>query len=387
MTPRRKNPDKYISHTPDGFRAQIRIRGKLHRQRFKKSTETAVIKSWILRTQLKHIDGPVRKTGHFDDDARTYLAAVAAMPTYADRAKHIEEWIAVFGRMRRTDITSDAIRAQLHRWRTEPRTVLLTKRKTDKSPRTRTITLSASAVNKRRTALMHLFTVLDGKSAHNPVKDVPKFREPDALPKGLPYDAIAELWKVMGDTATRARLQVIAYTGIPHASLKQIRPEDVQGDRVIVRGRQKGAGTVARVVPLTSPGILAFNAMHRNSAWGKFSNSQLRRDFRAACAKVPALKSIAHTLTTYDLRHSFGTEVYRVSGDMRATQVLMGHSSPTLTHRYTLAAVDPRVAEALKNFGTGHSRALSPGTKWDGVRSQEPPKRSKPKKSGAPAKA
>src|SRR6185295_12121548 len=41
------------------------------------------------------------------------------------------------------------------------------------------LVLSPSAVNKRRTALQHLFTVLDGKSAPNPVKNVPKFREPD----------------------------------------------------------------------------------------------------------------------------------------------------------------------------------------------------------------
>jgi integrase len=52
-------------------------------------------------------------------------------------------------------------------------------------------------------------------------------------------------------------------------------------------------------------------------------------------------------LRAYDLRHAFGTELYAKSGDIRATQVLMGHSTPQLTHRYTLAAVDPRVQAAI----------------------------------------
>jgi hypothetical protein len=45
-----------------------------------------------------------------------------------------------------------------------------------------------------------------------------------------------------------------------------------------------------------------------------------------------------------------------VSGDIRATQILMDHSSPTLTHRYTVAAIDPRVRVALEKFGEAKVR-------------------------------
>jgi integrase len=341
----------HTTKTGSGTRAQIRIDGVLYRKHFKRGTDPQTIREWLTKTELAHRGKKPRRTGKFSDDARVYLDAVKAMPSFADRQQHIDEWVAVFLERQRADITSDEIAAQLQRWRTEPRVLNMARR--GGTPVLVKRILSASAVNKRRTALMHLFTVLDGRSEPNPVKDTPKFREPDARPRGLPYAAIEAIWAVMRDTPTRARLQVIAYTGIPHAQLAQIAAAhvDFAAKTVLVAGRHKGTGTRARLVPLTPKAVQAFKAMARHDCWGPFARSTLHRDFRAACRRVPALKAIAGTLTPYDLRHSFGTELYRVSGDIRATQVLMDHSSPSLTHRYTLGAVDARLAAALAGFG------------------------------------
>lgn len=40
--------------------------------------------------------------------------------------------------------------------------------------------------------------------------------------------------------------------------------------------------------------------------------------------------------TAHSLRHRFGTEACESSGDIRAVQVLMGHTSIEMTARYTL---------------------------------------------------
>lgn len=337
--------------TPSGTLAHIRIDGVLHRKHFRTGTDPLLIKQWLLSVEMRHRGQKHRRTGRFDEDARVYLDAVKAMPTYKDRESHVLEWIEAFGSMYRHSITSDMIAAHLAMWRTAPRDVNMVRRGLAE-PKTRRLTLSASAVNKRRTALMHLYTVLDGKSAPNPVKDVPKFREPAPLPRGLPYSAIEAIWKAMGDTKTRARLQVIAYTGLPHAQVAQLKAEhwDKKASTLIVHGRKKGAGTKARVIPLTAPAVKALRAMDRTDAWGSFSRSTMHREFRAACAQVPALKGLK--VTPYDLRHSFGTEIYRATGDIRATQALLDHSSPTLTHRYMVAALEPRVVAAVKAFGT-----------------------------------
>lgn len=322
--PRTKAHEKHQTSTKSGTLAHIRISGILHRKHFPKGTDPVRIKEWLLSTEIRYRgNGPT--TGRFRDDATTYLQAVRAMPSYAGRRQHIDEWIALFGDRPRGTITSHEIRAQLHVWKTAGK--------------------AASTVNHRRTALMHLFTVLDGKSAANPVKDVPKFTEPSPFPRALSSATIRRLLSKMRGT-DQARAMVIAYTGIPHAQLAQIRPEHVNftAGTVIVHGRKKGQGTATSIRRLTVKGIQALRKMGATKAWGPFDRWAFRRAVHEACAAA----KVNPPLRPYDLRHFFGTELYRRSGDLRAVQELMGLSSPTLTNRYALGAVNPRVEAAVR---------------------------------------
>lgn len=52
-------------------------------------------------------------------------------------------------------------------------------------------------------------------------------------------------------------------------------------------------------------------------------------------------------ISPHELRRTFGTTVYRETGDILLTSQLLGHSSPTVTQRY--ASVDKRKAERLKD--------------------------------------
>lgn len=322
-TPKR---EKFLTPTKSGTRAQIRIHGVLHRKHFKRGTEPLTIKQWLLAQEIKYRKAQ-NASGQFRADAVSYLKAVAAMPTYTERQGHIEEWITVFGDTLRSAITSDQIRAQLHAWKAAGK--------------------AASTVNHRRTALMHLYRVLDGRSGANPVKDVPKFREPSPLARTVPS---AMMVKILGKLSgkTKARAHVLAYTGITHAQLEQIQSDhvDPKARTVMVPGRRKGAGSATSVRQLTTKGLKAFALMERHQAWGEFDRFNFRRALRAACTAA----GVDPPIRPYDLRHYFGSELYRRSGDIRAVQILMGHSTPTLTHRYTLGAVDPRVAAAVKTW-------------------------------------
>lgn len=356
---------KGIHRTATGYRTMLMVSGIPYTKRWKRDASIDEMKAWLIATRAVVSSGPhtPAASGTFAADARRYLEAVKAMPTYSERKRHIDEWVAAFGPERRKLITSDQIAAQLATWKNAGK--------------------AASSVNHRRTALMHLYCVLDGKSARNPVRDVPKFTEPSPLPRDVADDLLDKLWEAMPDGEEKARAQVLTFTGIPHKQIGQIQESDVDFDRgtVLVQGRKKGKGTAARRVPISPAALAAFEMMRRFKAWGHVDRWSLRRAIHAACdaAGIPRIRP-------YDLRHTFGTRVYQSSGDIRAAQVLMGHSTPILTHRYTLAAVDPRLEAVVAALGGKNGGKNSAQNRAEPKKSVRRKSARKPKKTGAPGR-
>jgi integrase len=356
MPPRRIG----ITKTKTGWRAVVRVRGILYTKRFKSDTSQTTMQNWRAAARVDALRRDAQRarkrlpTDSFAEDVETYLKAIKAMPTYRMREADLNAWVAALGTddrgkpRSRSEITSDEIRAVLHGWRLGGRLV----RRHVHDWRTRkpiTVViglapLSESACNHRRTALMHLWHVLDGKSAPNPVRDAPRFREPDPEPRGIPLETVSAILDAMPDSATKARCLVMAWTGLPHATLMQLTAANVRWDdnAVYVPRRRKGKGTKARVVPLLPQAIEAFRMMERFSAWGPFSRDSLRRSLHRACDALGLPK-----IRPYDLRHSFATAAYEVSGDIRAVQELLDHADAKLTNRYALGAVNLRVTAAL----------------------------------------
>lgn len=327
-----------------GFRAFVRVRGpqcpqgRLASKRFAPDTSIKDLKAWRedQRTDARKATAPTAQTlasvGGFSADADRYLKAVAAMTSIADRTRDVLAWAAVFGGRQRSTITAADVAAQLAIWRK---------------------TLSAASVNHRRTALMHLWRVLDGRSAANPVRETRKSREPDALPRGVPYEIVRRMLNRLAPSKSRARLKVMAFTGLPHAQIETLALADIDLTRrtLIIHGRKKGTGTPARAVPLGAEGVEALEEFIAAEAWGHFSRGGLRKAFmearRKEIAATPTTRAALESMRPYDLRHSFGTAVYAATGDIRATQVLMGHSRVEMTQRYTLGAVDARLTAAV----------------------------------------
>ena len=57
-----------------------------------------------------------------------------------------------------------------------------------------------------------------------------------------------------------------------------------------------------------------------------------------------------HGVRPYDLRHSYGTALYRVAGDTRLVKVVLGHSDTRMTERYTLGHVPEAMRVATARF-------------------------------------
>ncbi len=321
-----------------GLSASVRAAGRRAEKRFPPGTPLKDIRVWRdeTRVRLRTASAGIAR-GLFSKDAARYLLAVGSMPTFSERRRHIELWVAEFGQRRRDTITTPEIDEVLSRWLNEG--------------------LAASTVKHRRTALLHLWHRLDGKDAATPVRRSLVPAEPEPEPRGLPYPLVQRLLDVMPDqgqgvkgqtrdvaSKTKARLTLMAYTGLPPRTIMRLRPGDVRWDAgaVFIQGRRKGKGTKGQTIPLTSAGLEALRRFDELHCWGPFSTSSVWMSFQRACAKLD-LKG----LRPYDLRHSFGTAVYAATGDLRATQQLLGHASRTTTDRYTLAAVPGRLKVAV----------------------------------------
>lgn len=69
-----------------------------------------------------------------------------------------------------------------------------------------------------------------------------------------------------------------------------------------------------------------------------------RADWRRMHPRKPW--PLAPDVRPYDLRHSYGTAVYRATNDIRAAQNLLRNKTLAVTMRYTLAAVDAQAQAA-----------------------------------------
>ena len=105
-------------------------------------------------------------------------------------------------------------------------------------------------------------------------------------------------------------------------------------------------------------GLEALARFAKLDCWGSFSNPSLNKSFQRACAKVGIVGKRA-----YDLRHTFGTEMYRRTHDPLVVQQLMLHRSSETTRRYILGAVPEVLQQAVDKVDDD----LSAGsTGWQG---------------------
>lgn len=354
---------KGIQRTATGFRAYVRLKGfPLQTKRFPPTTAPEVMRAWRELTRAKLLirrdegkaDEPL--PGTFRADARRYLDAVAAMRSIKDRRRDIAVWVALFADRPRASIRRDEIQAQRDRWALYgPRLVQRTVNGTVvfveiAEP------LSASAINHRLRALSNLWTVLDGRRAPNPVRDVAEVDEPDLAPRALSYKTIDKVLKAMADSASKARLMVMAYTGIRPAQLMRLTPADVDLHAKTVTLPSSRKGKKHRrtpTKPLTKDGVKAFRLFQREHAWGRvvdgrclgWSQSALGKAWRRACRKAGVKDTRA-----YDLRHSFGTRMLLQTKNLATVAEFLDHGDLRTTQRYTLAAKHVLMTEAAKKW-------------------------------------
>jgi integrase len=337
-------PPKGIRRTARGWRVYGRVHGRFFSKCFPFETAIKVLKDWRhdertkIRAKQLGADADLPPSGSLAADVQDYLELVAQMPSIAQRTYDLGCWVTAVGGARpRRGVKARELTWILNGWKAGG--------------------LKAATCNRRRTALMHLWHRLDGKSAPNPLRDVPRFKEPDALPRGRSYALIERVFRAMVPSQSRARLKAIAYLAIAQSELKRVDRNqhwNRQAGTLVITGRQKGEGTPSRVIKLTKKGTAALREMDRQDAWGNFSNSTLGRRWHAAIVRVREDVPDFPAIRPYDLRHSMGTEIYRLTKDLKSVKEYLGHKSLKTSERYMHAAVAEGVARAAAAFNRAH---------------------------------
>lgn len=327
------------------YRAFVRVGGKLYSKRFPSDTALAIMRHWREAERVRVREGRAAdaKARTFQQDCDEYLSLIEHMPTFADRRYRIEQWAAAFPARTRASITALDIRQQLERWRA--------KGSAAGGP------LSAGSLNLRRTALMALYTTLDGKGQPNPVKAVPPYREIEQ-PLTLPThdEARRAIEAVRNKThgahvrpsVTQLRLWVLYWTGWPASTLMRVRAQDIDRARqaVVLHARLKGGGTVPRESPVLPEALIALDALAKAGGLGAFSTSSLHGSLRYGCQKAGV-----RPFRPYALRHLFLTTLAKNSRDERGISELGGHMDPRQTRRYTRHAASDRARAVLAETG------------------------------------
>ena len=218
----------------------------------------------------------------------------------------------------------------------------------------RSATLERRSLGHTVSVLRSFFSWMRRTARHpaNPARVLGIPRHPRTLPRHLPEDALARLFR--GDGAHRdtreardqALLEVLYGSGLRAAEATTLDWSDVDLTQRRAHIRQ-GKGGRDRVVPLTAAAAAALRALAAclrgagQSASGRAPVFHGRPGLRLTTRSVGRIvggrlrEAGLPELGPHALRHSCATHLLDDGADLRSIQELLGHSSLSTTERYT----------------------------------------------------
>jgi integrase/recombinase XerC len=186
--------------------------------------------------------------------------------------------------------------------------------------------------------------------ARNPCVGLRAPKSPKALPKALSPDLMARLLEgpasTPADVRDQAMFEVFYSSGLRLAELVSLDVADAEGILRQAEVTVTGKGTKTRTVPVGGKARAALEAwLARRTALARpgedalFVGARGRRisasSVRYALSQRALRLGLPQHVHPHMLRHSFATHVLQSSGDLRAVQEMLGHSSISTTQVYT----------------------------------------------------
>lgn len=329
MKRHRKRIGEGVYRDAYGLSARVKVgTGPAAREREKRfpfDTPAKDLKRWQEETRVtlrralgRPADVP---RGTLAEDAGRYLDQVAHLASYKSRACEVDAWRALYGQLRRTQITGEHVR--------KARAIWIAAKYTPKT------------INNRCQTLAHLYHVLDGKRAATPGDEVDHLDVP-ASPKILvPATVFRTVAANLTDPKTRARFMVIASTGVRPSELKRAEPSDVDLDRRVWVVRT-GKGGEPRAMWLNDEMLTAWQAFVEAGAWGWFDGSDYAKALYAA--------GWPRDVRPYQARHSVALELGERGIDLGDVQGWLGHRQVATTRKFYAPVLSSRLKAASETL-------------------------------------
>lgn len=193
----------------------------------------------------------------------------------------------------------------------------------------RTISARTRYTDISHVAAFFHWAIRDGHATVNPTERIDRPKVPAGIPRPIDTDDLRRALLLATDPAMCAMLHLAAFAGLRCAEIAGLDWADINGDMMLVHGK----GGKDRVVPVHPLIRSALRAVPNRRTHGSLFGLCPRRVSHAIRRHLHDTGVIA---SAHQLRHWFATAVYEASGaDLRMTQELLGHSSPTTTAMYT----------------------------------------------------
>lgn len=197
---------------------------------------------------------------------------------------------------------------------------------------------------------------LQGHRVDNPMLKLESPKVPENTPRPVSDADLRRMLGVRMHHSTRVKILLAALAGLRCSEIARVRGEDVDLSAGLLYVRGKGGAV--KTVPLHPMLVTESSRMPRSGFWfpGRLDGGGVSK---APVTGNAVSRSISEVMmragvrgTPHALRHWFGTNALRMSGDLRLVQLLMRHASVRSTQIYTEVADDRRagVVEMLDFF-------------------------------------
>lgn len=192
------------------------------------------------------------------------------------------------------------------------------------------------------------WALIEERATRNPTLRLTRPKMRRSLPRPVSRDDFLYLLDQAPTKQLRAMIALAGYAGLRCIEIAQLDAGDIMESLdppVLVV--EKGKGDKPRVQPMPVPlidalhslGFTAHGAVFRGEDGAQLTAGRVSHLLRSHMHNCGVIAS------GHQLRHAYGTEVYRrSSNDIRMTQDLLGHASPATTAGYAAWAQDKAAA-------------------------------------------